>query len=151
MSSPMSMRLRQRGHTLRYRALNGALRSESARPWPRVLGASRKSLMAAFRRARSELDSLLIRDLPNWRADRPRSCRSCRAVGARGYSPNWRSDWYTPTSSSSPVCAGVSPNLSFFIGYLPSLLPLLGFFFPSVWEGHTWVDHRGPPGLWLLV
>jgi hypothetical protein len=34
MSSPMAMRLRQRGHTPRYRALNGALRRESARPWP---------------------------------------------------------------------------------------------------------------------
>jgi hypothetical protein len=52
------------------------------------------------RRARSDLDSLIIRDLPNGRADRPRGCRSCCAVAPRGYSPNWRSDWYTPTSTS---------------------------------------------------
>ena len=33
-------------------------------PRPRTLGASRRSLLAAFRRARSDLDSLVIRDLP---------------------------------------------------------------------------------------
>ena len=77
-SSPISMRLRQRGHTPRYRGLNGALRSASARPWPRTLGASRRSLLAAFKRARSDLDSLVIGDLPGAEFS---SCPSRSLVG----------------------------------------------------------------------
>jgi hypothetical protein len=47
-----------RAHAAALGALNGALRSESARQCP---GTSHRFLLAAFRRARSDLDSLVIK------------------------------------------------------------------------------------------
>jgi len=63
----MSMRLRQRGHAPRYWALNGAQRSASVLSMAEDLASMPQIPFGGIQKGPSDLDSLLIRDLPNGR------------------------------------------------------------------------------------